>query len=740
MVLTNATPLSLSLQNFGSVARMRGELANDGLLFFTFHELRCAIGTVKTLTTEQSPPPSTSVPRFSPARVLSRSETIHFSLPYELPDDVNCATVVVTLSNEGEAADTSRVTPAVSVTPAVMRQYCSRFGEVASVMQTDAHSRNKFFVEFNDCRVVSAAVSSLSSMQFSFNNRPLTAVRAASPTLDVSKIHRFQECVERVSALGPPHSGSKARPKSFSSSTTSILTSPTSSVASSLNTSFLEAPLSSSSTSAAAGSGKTPSSTSPTFEPAAGSPAMGDERLWSRTIGGNRVRSSSMYASPSRYEDESATADRFRTMSASFTRNSLSGSQLTCATYPPTHRDSFSSQFSDQQYADFDGDVPKEDSNQFSHHFRHDKARVPPRTRVDPSSSGIMSPPFMPTSKFAPLNARAGEEQPFHPPFQANTHPINGYAYQQYGAGNAPVRPLPSQGRHDQGTGEFCLSIDRVASGEDARTTLMVRNIPNKYTQQMLLAEINLRHRGQYDFFYLPIDFKNKCNMGYAFINFMEARSIISFYREFDGQRWTNFNSEKVCAISYARLQGKQAMIARFQNSSLLEKHESYRPLVFVSSGPNRGRPEHFPAPKVASNAPYRKHPAAPQTLFGVAPYHPQHPSHHDELFAGARAAYLAHHSQQPLQFHPSQQQCYPQQPSVLVVDPHQAQALIAAQMAAAAAIAPGRGTYRGMYDDPRYQQQQQHLYQQQQRRPNTYDSLDRRQPQGFGGRPRFSS
>ncbi|CAI5746656.1 unnamed protein product [Peronospora destructor] len=114
----------------------------------------------------------------------------------------------------------------------------------------------------------------------------------------------------------------------------------------------------------------------------------------------------------------------------------------------------------------------------------------------------------------------------------------------------------------------------------------------------MLLTEINRNHRGNYDFFYLPIDFKNKCNMGYAFVNFIEAARIEAFHREFDGQRWKNFNSEKVCAISYARLQGKQAMVARFQNSSLLEKHESYRPLVFGSSGPHRGKPELFPAPK----------------------------------------------------------------------------------------------------------------------------------------------
>ncbi|XP_063949455.1 protein MEI2-like 4 isoform X1 [Daucus carota subsp. sativus] len=142
---------------------------------------------------------------------------------------------------------------------------------------------------------------------------------------------------------------------------------------------------------------------------------------------------------------------------------------------------------------------------------------------------------------------------------------------------------------------KYELDIDRVLRGEDSRTTLMIKNIPNKYTSKMLLATIDEQHRGTYDFIYLPIDFKNKCNMGYAFINMTDSLQIVPFYKTFNGKKWEKFNSGKVASIAYARIQGKSALVAHFQNSSLMNEDKRCRPILFCTEGPNAGDQEPFP-------------------------------------------------------------------------------------------------------------------------------------------------
>ncbi|XP_019454439.1 PREDICTED: protein MEI2-like 4 isoform X2 [Lupinus angustifolius] len=142
---------------------------------------------------------------------------------------------------------------------------------------------------------------------------------------------------------------------------------------------------------------------------------------------------------------------------------------------------------------------------------------------------------------------------------------------------------------------QYELDIDRIKCGEDNRTTLMIKNIPNKYTSKMLLAAIDERHKGTYDFVYLPIDFKNKCNVGYAFINMINPSMIIPFYQVFNGKKWEKFNSEKVALLAYARIQGKEALISHFQNSSLMNEDKRCRPILFNTEGPNAGVEVPFP-------------------------------------------------------------------------------------------------------------------------------------------------
>lgn len=160
------------------------------------------------------------------------------------------------------------------------------------------------------------------------------------------------------------------------------------------------------------------------------------------------------------------------------------------------------------------------------------------------------------------------------------------------------------------------VNLYNVIMGIDTRTTFMIRNIPNKYSQTMLMEFLNETHKGEYDFLYLRIDFRNQCNVGYAFINFIDVSSVITFAQKVVGKKWTRFNSDKLCMLSYANIQGKQALIEKFRNSSVMLEDATYRPKIFYSSGPYAGEEEPFPPPTVTLR---RAQPVGSASLTGVA-------------------------------------------------------------------------------------------------------------------------
>lgn len=48
------------------------------------------------------------------------------------------------------------------------------------------------------------------------------------------------------------------------------------------------------------------------------------------------------------------------------------------------------------------------------------------------------------------------------------------------------------------------IIIENIISGKDKRTTVMLRNIPLKYTIQNLIDELNISFAGKFDFVNMP--------------------------------------------------------------------------------------------------------------------------------------------------------------------------------------------------------------------------------------------
>lgn len=142
------------------------------------------------------------------------------------------------------------------------------------------------------------------------------------------------------------------------------------------------------------------------------------------------------------------------------------------------------------------------------------------------------------------------------------------------------------------------LNLARIEDGQDTRTTVMIKNIPNKMSDKDLIAYIASVCSRKIDFLYLRMDFQNGCNVGYAFVNFINVQDLLRFAKAKLGERWNMFSSEKVLQMSYANYQGKEALVEKFKNSCIMDERESWQPKIFYSDpGPEQGLPEPFPAP-----------------------------------------------------------------------------------------------------------------------------------------------
>jgi len=138
----------------------------------------------------------------------------------------------------------------------------------------------------------------------------------------------------------------------------------------------------------------------------------------------------------------------------------------------------------------------------------------------------------------------------------------------------------------------------------------MLRNIPNKYTREMLVKQLNQDFKGRFDFVYLPIDFKNKCNVGYGFVNFRTSASCDEFIARYDGvdvrKCLPGLNSKKVAGVTPARVQGLEENVRRLRTGPVMNElvnHPEWMPLLLD----DRGEAMPFPMPDHPAPAPKLK-------------------------------------------------------------------------------------------------------------------------------------
>ncbi|XP_071721940.1 protein terminal ear1 homolog [Rutidosis leptorrhynchoides] len=178
---------------------------------------------------------------------------------------------------------------------------------------------------------------------------------------------------------------------------------------------------------------------------------------------------------------------------------------------------------------------------------------------------------------------------------------------------NRPPRPRPTK----KSDARFLIcdyaTTTESGSGAETRTTVMIKNIPNKYSQKLVLSMLDNHciHTNEqkcrdgeddepmssYDFVYLPIDFNNKCNVGYGFVNMTSPQAAWRLYKAFHQQHWEVFNSRKICEVTYARVQGLEALKEHFKNSKFPCEMDHYLPVIF--SPPRDGKQLTEPQPIV---------------------------------------------------------------------------------------------------------------------------------------------
>jgi len=140
----------------------------------------------------------------------------------------------------------------------------------------------------------------------------------------------------------------------------------------------------------------------------------------------------------------------------------------------------------------------------------------------------------------------------------------------------SPQAPRARQSEHCEAA-RLRRSIDAMAG----KTTLVVRNIPARYSQRDILKHWWVPD-GTFNLLFLPHSFKLGHTVGYAIINFVSSADAQAFHNQWHGRQFTSGNKVKPLDIHASRLQGLYDNLKYLSTSEVMRiKNSKFHPGVF---------------------------------------------------------------------------------------------------------------------------------------------------------------
>ncbi|CAJ1342039.1 unnamed protein product [Effrenium voratum] len=122
---------------------------------------------------------------------------------------------------------------------------------------------------------------------------------------------------------------------------------------------------------------------------------------------------------------------------------------------------------------------------------------------------------------------------------------------------------------------------------ESEWTTVMLKNLPDCFTRARLVYLLSKEgFAGAFDFLYVPLCFKEKLSLCYAFINFVNIEAAERFWKRFHGFQEWGVPCRQVGEVCWCeRHQGLSSIIQYYRNNSVMHPDvpDECKPILLIA-------------------------------------------------------------------------------------------------------------------------------------------------------------